>query len=881
MSSTIEPVDLLGAILRAQLAFIDKSDAGAAFCVLIEDLIRLTHSQMGFIGRVAPNQQGCRELTIAAFGGLPAPTPTHLPIETWGGRLVFADREGVFSRPDTLFARAIATGEPVLARPPETDVLLNHLPPGHPPVQTFLALPILLEGEVIALAGLANRHEPYVQDDVRALAPLTVSIARMLAAQQGESERRALVARLKLLAAVYENAQEGITITQLDGTIIDVNPRFTEITGYGREEVIGQTPRILNSGRHGPSFYADMWSALHGTGHWRGEIWNRRKNGEIYPEILSISRFKGDDDQLDHYVAVFSDISDLKKQEARLEHLAYHDALTQLPNRILFADRLQVALSQAKRGGYKLAVCYLDLDGFKPINDRFGHQYGDELLIEIARRLSQSLRGGDSVARIGGDEFVLLLNELQSMAECDVILERLLQSIAEPVELGARCLTVTASLGVTIYPEDDADADTLLRHADQSLYVAKESGRNRFHVFDTLHDYETRARQAGRQRFEAGLAAGHLVLHYQPKVDMRVGRVIGVEALTRWQDPEIGMISPAQFLQFIENTPADIALGEWVIQEALRQLRDWYKSGLGLMVSINISAYHLAQPDFVSRLEGFLKAYPELPPDVLEIEILETAALEDIGHVASLMTECHALGVSFALDDFGTGYSSLSYFKRLPISTLKIDQGFVRDMLHDDDDLAIVEGVIGLSRAFRRAVIAEGVETVAHGVRLLQMGCDLAQGYGIARPMPSADFIPWHATWKPFEAWTIAAGVSASKYIDALLIAEEDHRRWLDEVKQYLDSPPSEATAAPALDARHCRFGQWLAGDGLEHYGQHAKFHALREDHQRLHALATELVALHRQGEVNTCRMRLTELEEITGSVITGLHKLLIEISMN
>lgn len=759
MPGTIEPVDLLGAILRAQRVFIDQTDAGAAFGVLIDDLIRLSRSRVGFIGRIEPGQPDRHDLVIMALSG--ASSWKQPACETHGALAALGCRDDIFSRTDTYFGRALVTGLPVMAGPPATDSLQDRLPPGHPPIRTLLALPIIHDGRIVGLVGLANRDEAYALGDVGELEPLTMTIAHILAAQQADLERQLHVKRLSLLDKVFDSVQEGIVITDLDGRILEVNPSFSEITGYAREEVIGRTPSLLKSGRQDDAFYDALWTALKGAGHWRGEIWNRKKSGEVYPEILSISRLHGNDAQPDHYVAVFADISELKSHESRLEHLAYHDALTQLPNRILFADRLEVALFQARRGDYKLAVCYLDLDGFKPINDRFGHHAGDDFLIEIARRLTQSLRGGDSVARIGGDEFILLINQLQSDEECDNVIERILSAIAAPHEVNGQWVSVTASMGVALFPDDDSDADTLLRHADQSLYRAKESGRNRFHIFDTLHDYEVRARKAGRQRFEAGLAAHQLVLYYQPKVDMRLGRVIGLEALVRWQDPEIGLINPAEFLQFIENTPADIALGEWVIREALHQLATWHMHGLDVSVSINISPHHLAQNDFAYRLAEFLKIHPELPAGALEIEILETAALGDIDRIAGLIDECRTLGVGFALDDFGTGYSSLSYFKRLPITTLKIDQSFVRDMLHDDDDLAIVEGVIGLSRAFRRAVIAEGVETVQHGVRLLQLGCDLAQGYGIAHPMPAQEFISWHANWQPFPAWSAAPDSAA------------------------------------------------------------------------------------------------------------------------
>lgn len=685
--------------------------------------------------------------------------------------------------------------------------------------------------------------------------------------------------RLHTLARAYEYANEGMTITDLDGHIVDVNPRFTEITGYLPEEVIGQNPRVLRSGRHDPSFYSGMWQAIAEKRRWTGEIWNRRKNGEVYPELLSISRVDDASGNPSSYIGIFFDISELKSAMARVEHMAYHDALTQLPNRILFSDRLEVALLQAKRAGHRLAVCYLDLDGFKPINDRYGHQGGDALLIEIARRLTQSLRGGDSIARIGGDEFVLLLNEIHSDDECDTVLERLLQTVAAPFFIDGQKLSVTASLGVTLFPEDDSDADTLLRHADQSLYRAKEFGKNRYHVFDTLHDSEARARQSGRQRFEAGLAAGELVLYHQPKVDMRLGRVVGTEALTRWRDPELGLVAPGQFLPYIENTPADIALGEWVIQTSLRQLQAWHRSGLDVSVSINISPYHLAQTNFVSRLKDFLQAYPDLPPNSLEIEILETAALGDVNHIATLIAECHGLGVRFALDDFGTGYSSLSYLKRLPITTLKIDQSFVRDMLHDDDDLAIVEGVIGLSQAFRRAVVAEGVETVAHGVRLLQMGCDLAQGYGIARPMPAEDFVNWRGGWKPDELWAFTTGVDSVAHLDPLMVAKDDHLRWLNAFKQCLDVLPGDMPKLPNLDSGHCRFGQWLSGDGQERFGHQPRFKTLHQDHEQLHTVAKEINALHRQGKSIICRLRLTEIDALSESMILAINALLIENS--
>ncbi|MBI4741403.1 MAG: EAL domain-containing protein [Betaproteobacteria bacterium] len=702
---------------------------------------------------------------------------------------------------------------------------------------------------------------------------------RLLGLSVDVTARRAAESRLRLLAGVFEHAREGIALTGLDGRIVDVNPSFSKITGYTREDAIGQKPSLLGSGQHDAEFFANMWQSLKSSGHWQGEIWNRRKNGTLYPEWLSIATLSGSEHDADHYLAVFTDITDLKAHQDRLEHLAHYDALTHLPNRVLLADRLQMALSQTRRNGQTLAVGYLDLDEFKPVNDRFGHQFGDRLLIEIARRLVQSLRGGDTVARLGGDEFVLLLNDIESVAECELALARLLHHIAEPMTIDGHCVQVSASIGVTLFPDDDADADALLRHADQSLYLAKESGRNRYHLFDVSHDQGIRARRESRAHVDTALANGQLRLYYQPKVDMRRGKVVGAEALIRWQHPERGLLPPAQFLAAIEGTPTDVAVGEWVIREALRQMQVWREGGLDLRVSVNISPYHLTRNDFIARLSELLAACPDMPHRRLEIEVLETTTLEDIAHVTTLMEDCLWLGVDFALDDFGTGYSSLTYLKRLPAGTLKIDQTFIRDMLKDKDDLAIVEGIVGLAQAFHRTVIAEGVETVEHGVMLLQMGCDQAQGYGIARPMPAGEFPGWVASWQPDPVWILAAGVQCSPLDVALLIGETEHRQWVEALKRHL----GEAVVAgpvPGLHEARCRFAQWLAGSGEERHGRSAEFCLIHPAHRRLHAIGHELVTLCESARNDEAREMLPALEAASDEMADAINALLITTSM-
>ena len=571
---------------------------------------------------------------------------------------------------------------------------------------------------------------------------------------QDVTERRASQRAQQLAASVFTHAREGIMITDANGTILQVNEMFTQITGFARGEAVGSNPRILKSGRHDDDFFTSMWASLVGKGYWSGEIWNRRKGGEIYAEIETISAVKDDAGVVQNYVALFTDITPMKDHQRQLEHVAHYDALTGLPNRVLLADRLQQAMAQSQRRNECLAVAFLDIDGFKAINDEHGHEMGDALLNALAYRMKEALREADSLSRFGGDEFVAVLVGMERATDCEPVLERLLLAVSEPVMLGNIQLQVSASIGVTLYPQDTGDADLLMRHADQAMYLAKLAGKNRYHLFDIAHDVATQSMREGLDQVRVGLQRKEFVLFYQPKVNMRTGAVIGAEALIRWQHPERGLLPPGLFLPIIEEHPLSVEVGKWVISTALAQMATWRRHGLNMPVSVNIGARQLQQADFVDHLKAQLAAYPDVPPEALELEILETSALEDIAQVSDVMRLCQAIGVRFALDDFGTGYSSLTYLKRLPAELIKIDQSFVRDMLNDTDDLAIVQGVIGLAKAFRRKVIAEGVETIAHGELLLPMGCDLAQGYGIARPMPAADLPGWVSGWRPDAAWT-------------------------------------------------------------------------------------------------------------------------------
>jgi diguanylate cyclase (GGDEF)-like protein len=477
-------------------------------------------------------------------------------------------------------------------------------------------------------------------------------------------------------------------------------------------------------------------------------MWNRRKDGSLFLEVVTISAVRDDNKRLQHYVAVFSDVTQARETEQRLESIAHFDVLTELPNRVLMFDRLRQCMARCQRRSSYLAVAFLDLDGFKAINDRYGHATGDQLLIALARRMAEALREGDTLARIGGDEFVVVMADLERPQNFDPVVQRLLLAASEPVALGRETLQVSASIGVTLYPGDTVDAEQLLRHADQAMYQAKQAGKNRMAVFDVAHDAAQATKRQSQQEIRTALERGEFELHYQPKVNLRTGAVMGAEALIRWRHPERGLLAPALFLPMIQNHVLDIVVGEWVITTALAQMSRWNAEGLMLTISVNVGAYQLLGEDFAERLAQLLGAQADVKPECLELEILESSALADMAKISDLMRCCQSMGVRFALDDFGTGFSSLTYMRRLPAEVIKIDQSFVRDILSDVDDLSIVQGVIGLAKAFRREVIAEGVETMAHGDMLLSLGCELAQGYGIARPMPASAVPEWTRTWR-------------------------------------------------------------------------------------------------------------------------------------
>ncbi len=555
-----------------------------------------------------------------------------------------------------------------------------------------------------------------------------------------EERVTARTAELRRAATVFESTSEGVMITDPDQKIVAVNPSFFEVTGYCEAEVIGQLPSLLKSGRHDRQFYDSMWQSIRETGNWRGEIWNRRKNGEIYPELLNISEVRNECNDLTSFVAVFSDISAIKESEARFEHLAHHDPLTGLPNRLLLHARMEHAVTRARRTQSRFAVLFLDLDRFKTVNDSFGHPVGDLLLQEVARRLTDCVRSDDTVARLGGDEFTILIEDLLDPGNAAKTAVKILEALSAPFDLGGLEVFSSGSLGIALFPDDGDDATTLLRNADSAMYRAKQKGPKSFHLYTT--DLSELARQ--RLEIETGLRRAlerdEFVLHYQPQISLSDDRVIGAEALIRWNHPEMGLMPPDSFIPVAEETGLIEEIGQWVLQTACSQNWRWQDAGLpAIRVAVNVSGRQITHTPLEDVVCEAL-AFSGLDAQYLELEITESVFMDQTEVSVRALGALKELGVSLAIDDFGAGYSSLSYLRRFPIDRLKIDQTFIRDISSNTHDQAIAQAVVALGHSLQLTVIAEGVETAEQLECLRAQGCDEVQGFLFSRPHPAGDF---------------------------------------------------------------------------------------------------------------------------------------------
>jgi diguanylate cyclase (GGDEF)-like protein/PAS domain S-box-containing protein len=545
-----------------------------------------------------------------------------------------------------------------------------------------------------------------------------------------------LAQQQKLAARVFESGQEAIFITDASGRIIDANASFEILTGFSRAETIGQTPKFLASGRHDSDFYTAMYATLQATGNWSGEVWNRRKDGSIFPEWQTISAVHNAQGEVTHYISSFTDISERKHAEARLRHMADYDALTGLPNRRLLSERATQVIASVQRAKQRMAIMFLDLDHFKNINDSLGHAAGDLLLTSIAERLRSSVRAEDTVSRIGGDEFIILLAEIENPEDAGHVAKKLLASLRRPLELANRQIEVTSSLGIAIYPEDGADVGSLLKNADTAMYHAKEQGRNNFQFFTAELNARTEARFAKEVALRRALEQGELRLHYQPQIALKSDRIVGCEALVRWQHPEQGLLAPGHFIELAEECGLIENIGNWVLNEACRQGAAWLAAGLPIKrIGVNVSPFQLRKADFIDVVSQALAAH-DFPANSLELEITESMLVDHSEHLAELFNQLQDLGVQIALDDFGTGYSNLSYLKRFPLNRLKIDRSFVSDIPHDALDATLTMAVIGLADNFGLGVIAEGVETEEQLEFLRGLDCDEVQGFLFHQPMP-------------------------------------------------------------------------------------------------------------------------------------------------
>ena len=539
---------------------------------------------------------------------------------------------------------------------------------------------------------------------------------------------------------LLENMLEGVMVTDEHLVIQAVNQVFCDVTGYSRADAIGATPSLLKSNRHKAPFFKKMWASLLKNDSWQGEIWNRRQDGSQYIEYLTITAVRDATDRLTHYIGVFTDITKQKRAQETIRHMAYYDALTDLPNRFLFREQLRQALAQAQRHHELLGVLFFDLDRVKIINDTLGHDMGDRLLKGVAERLKSALRESDLVARLGGDEFMALLPGIRHPDEVRAITEKVLHVLRAPFQFDDHELYTTASIGMAIYPYDGLDADSLLKNADTAMYRAKRSGRNTFRAFDPQMKTEVIEQLALGNALRRALERKEFVVHYQPQIDIANGRIIGAEALVRWQHPELGLVPPASFIPWAEDSGLIVPIGEVVLRSACAQTQKWIDSlRVSLRVGVNLSVRQLRESNIVGTVAAALKE-TKLPPEALDLELTESLLMELNGPGMAIPHELRAMGVGFSIDDFGTGYSSLNYLKRLPVNTLKIDQSFVRDLTTDANDAAIASAVIGLGHGLNLQIVAEGVETESQLETLRDMKCDRVQGFLFSEPVPAEEF---------------------------------------------------------------------------------------------------------------------------------------------
>ncbi|PJA32688.1 MAG: diguanylate cyclase [Zetaproteobacteria bacterium CG_4_9_14_3_um_filter_53_7] len=728
---------MLKAATRALSVFVAQTDRHALFTHILEDLNALSQSEFGFIGILLSRPDGTPYIRTLAISNIAWNEETRL---IYGEHL---EKGLEFNHMDSLFGQVVRTGEVFIANNPATDTRRCGLPEGHPPLNAFLGLPLHLGSELVGMVGLANRPGGYDDVIVSYLEPMQQICANVIGSDQNNQRRERAEENLLLAGKVFENSLEGILVTDAHGNIQSVNPAFCQITGYSEADVVGENPRILKSEHHNTQFYEKMWDSITATGKWQGELWNRRKSGDTFPIWQTISAIKGDAGEIIHYVAIFFDITERKLADQELEHQAQHDALTGLPNRMLFDNLLRQILREEHRAHKQTAVVFMDLDRFKEINDTLGHPVGDLLLQEAARRLRLCVRESDVLARMGGDEFTLILLDVTGINDAAYIAEKIIRTLNEPFFLQGNECHVGASIGISMYPTDGSDAETLIKCADTAMYRAKECGRNNYQFFTSSMGDDLMLRMQMKKAIDEAIAKGEFQLYYQPKINLATGRCIGAEALIRWVLENNELIMPDTFLPLAEETGQIIEIGIWVLHEACHQLKAWHESGYeGHSLAVNLSARQFESDTLIEQLVRVLEE-TGLDPSLLELEVTETCAMKDSDKSIEILESIKKLGIKVSIDDFGTGYSSLSYLKKFPVNTLKVDRSFVRDIPDDRDDMAITTAIIQMASNLEISVVAEGVETQEQADFLTGKDCLLAQGYFFSRPLPVDEYMIW------------------------------------------------------------------------------------------------------------------------------------------
>ena len=728
---------MLKATTRALSVFVANADRRALFSQILEDLKSLSESEYGFIAVVLNRCDGKPYLKTLAITNIAWNEDT---------RRIYDEQQekGLeFNNLDSLFGSVVRTGDVVIANTPATDPGSGGLPQGHPPIHAFLGIPLQLDDQLIGMIGLANRPGGYDDAMVSYLEPMQQACANVIGADQNNQRREVAEEDLLLASKVFESSLEGILVTDPLGNIQSVNPAFCQITGYSEAEVIGKNPRLLKSEHHDSVYYEKMWASILTTGKWQGELWNRRKDGGTFPIWQTISVINDDAGEVIHYVAIFFDITERKLADEQLQHQAQHDALTGLPNRMLFDNLLRQILREEHRTHQQSAVVFMDLDRFKEVNDTLGHPIGDMLLQEASKRLRSCIRDSDVLARMGGDEFTLILLDVTGINSAAYIAEKIIRSLNKTFYLLGHECHVGASIGISMYPTDGTDAETLIKCADTAMYRAKESGRNNYQFFTSSMGDELMLRIQMKKAIDEAIKHGEFQLYYQPKIHLVTGHCVGAEALIRWVLPNNELILPDTFLPLAEETGQIIEIGAWVLHQACYQLKAWHESGYDHhSLAVNLSARQFESNLLIEQLVQALDE-TKLDPSFLELEVTETCAMKDSDKTIEILEKIKKLGINVSIDDFGTGYSSLSYLKKFPVNTLKVDRSFVRDIPDVRDDMAITTAIIQKASNLDISVVAEGVETKQQGEFLAGKGCELAQGYFFSRPLPIDEYMIW------------------------------------------------------------------------------------------------------------------------------------------